>query len=104
MIVCVWTTWDDVVPMHLIFERRVLFSRLLSLACCLQPDAIAFSEHDIGLLFMPDRFCESSTENAPECECLHKKLYRISGAELIGLIRSRVNKTQSDMKGNPIHG
>ena len=26
---------------------------------------------------MPDRFHESDTENAPECECLHKELYRI---------------------------
>ena len=34
----------------------------------------------IGLLFTPDRFYESNTENAPECECLHKELYRIVGA------------------------
>ena len=32
---------------------------------------------DIGSLFMPDRFHESDTENAPECGCLHKELYRI---------------------------
>ena len=28
--------------------------------------------HDIGLLFMPDRFPESGKKNAPECESLHK--------------------------------
>ena len=28
--------------------------------------------HDIGLLFMPDRFPESGTKNAPEYECLHE--------------------------------
>ena len=33
--------------------------------------------HGIGSLFMPDRFHESDTENAPECGCLHKELYRI---------------------------
>ena len=27
--------------------------------------------HDIGLLFMPDRFPESDTKNSPEYECLH---------------------------------
>ena len=49
--------------------------------------------HDVGLLFMPDRLYESDTGNAPECECLHKELYRIVGAERIGFMRSRVNKT-----------
>ena len=33
--------------------------------------------HDIRSLFMPDRFHESDTENALECGCLHKELYRI---------------------------
>ena len=33
--------------------------------------------HDIGSLFMLDRFHGSDTENAPECGCLHKELYRI---------------------------
>ena len=28
--------------------------------------------HDIGLLFMPDRFAESDTKNAPKYECLHE--------------------------------
>ena len=32
---------------------------------------------DIGSLFMPDRFHEPDTENAPKCGCLHKELYRI---------------------------
>ena len=27
---------------------------------------------DIGLFFMPDRFPESGTRNAPEYKCLHK--------------------------------
>ena len=49
--------------------------------------------HDIGSLFMPDRFHESDTENAPECGCLHKEYLPNSGAERIGFIRSRVNKT-----------
>ena len=39
---------------------------------CLRPGL-----HDIGSLFMPDRFLESDTENASECGCLHKELYRI---------------------------
>ena len=29
-------------------------------------------DSDIGLLFMPDRFPESGTKNAPEYECLHE--------------------------------
>ena len=33
--------------------------------------------YDVGSLFMPDRFHESDTENALECGCLHKELYRI---------------------------
>ena len=49
--------------------------------------------HDIGLLFMPDRFYESDTKNARECEYSHKELYRISGAKRIGFMRSRVNET-----------
>ena len=28
--------------------------------------------HDIGLLFMPDRFPESDTKSTPENECLHE--------------------------------
>ena len=27
--------------------------------------------YDIGLLFKPDRFCESGTKTAQESECLH---------------------------------
>ena len=42
---------------------------------------------------MQDHFYESGTENALGCECLHKGLYRIVGAEHIGFMRSRVNKT-----------
>ena len=42
---------------------------------------------------MPDCFYETDTENAPECECLHKELYRISGAEGVVFMQSRVNKT-----------
>ena len=42
---------------------------------------------------MPDRLYESDTGNIPECECLHKELYRIVGAERIGFMHSLVNKT-----------
>ena len=42
---------------------------------------------------MPDRFYESETGSASECECLHKELYQIARAERIGFMRSRVNKT-----------
>ena len=49
--------------------------------------------HDIGSLFMPDRFHESDTENAPECGCVHKELYLIQEQERIGFIWSHVNKT-----------
>ena len=42
---------------------------------------------------MPDHFHEPDTENTLECECLHKELYRIMGAERIGFMRSRVSKT-----------
>ena len=48
--------------------------------------------HDIGSLFMPDRFHESDTENAPECVNTQRVVPN-SGAERIGFIRSRVNKT-----------
>ena len=51
------------------------------------------SLHDIGLLFMPDRFYGTDKENAPECECLPQELYQIAGAERNRFMRSRVNKT-----------
>ena len=35
---------------------------------CLLAVQIRPGSHDIVLLFMPDRFYESDTENAPECE------------------------------------
>ena len=42
--------------------------------------------HNIRSFFVPDRFYKSDTENATECECLHKKLQQISGAEHIEFI------------------
>ena len=42
---------------------------------------------------MPNRFYQSDTENVPKCKYLHKDLYRIVGAERIGFMQSRVNKT-----------
>ena len=48
---------------------------------------------------MLDRFHQSDTENAPSVG-VYTKSYTNSGAECIGFIRSRVNKTQSDMNLN----